>query len=177
MRWTPMRPCHLPFHPNSWKACLLNPKKLPSNAKLDGGSIGLIWTPCCNISLVFQACRNGLLQHLERLLYYGAEKNAQNASGNTPLHVCAVNSQESCARSLLFRGANKEMLNYAGQTAFQTAVIANDAKLSELIQNHKSTDVSKYSRWNNSLGWEEGGFGFAADWDWKWVGYLIKGLP
>ncbi|XP_059079130.1 uncharacterized protein LOC131877469 [Tigriopus californicus] len=90
---------------------------------------------------VHQACRNGLLQHLERLLYYGAEKNAQNASGNTPLHVCAVNSQESCARSLLFRGANKEMLNYAGQTAFQTAVIANDAKLSELIQNHKSTDV------------------------------------
>eukprot|EP00094_Tigriopus_californicus_P011494 TCALIF_11099-PA protein Name:"Similar to SHANK3 SH3 and multiple ankyrin repeat domains protein 3 (Homo sapiens)" AED:0.47 eAED:0.47 QI:0/0/0/0.12/1/1/8/0/497 len=91
---------------------------------------------------VHQACRNGLLQHLERLLYYGAEKNAQNASGNTPLHVCAVNSQESCARSLLFRGANKEMLNYAGQTAFQTAVIANDAKLSELIQNHKSTDVT-----------------------------------
>eukprot|EP00095_Tigriopus_kingsejongensis_P008862 maker-scaffold15_size728074-snap-gene-4.21 protein:Tk08862 transcript:maker-scaffold15_size728074-snap-gene-4.21-mRNA-1 annotation:"sh3 and multiple ankyrin repeat domains protein 3 isoform x2" len=90
---------------------------------------------------VHQACKNGLLQHLERLLYYGADKNAQNAPGNTPLHVCAVNSQESCAKSLLFRGADKEILNFAGQTAFQTAVIANDARLAELIQNHKASDV------------------------------------
>ena len=27
--------------------------------------------------------------------------------------------QESCARMLLFRGADKECLNYAGQTAYQ----------------------------------------------------------
>lgn len=54
--------------------------------------------------ILFQACRNGLVQHLEHLLYYGADMNARNASGNTPLHVCAVNSQESCARVLLFRG-------------------------------------------------------------------------
>ena len=45
--------------------------------------------------------------------------NARNASGNTPLHVCAVNNQDSCARMLLFRGADKECLNFAGQTAYQ----------------------------------------------------------
>ena len=33
------------------------------------------------------------MTHLEHLLFYGADMNAQNASGNTPLHVCAVNNQ------------------------------------------------------------------------------------
>ena len=42
-----------------------------------------------------QACKNGRVQHLEHLLFYGAEMNIQNSSGNTPLHVCAVNNQVS----------------------------------------------------------------------------------
>ena len=36
-----------------------------------------------------------MVQHLEHLLFYGADMNARNASGNTPLHVCAVNNQVS----------------------------------------------------------------------------------
>lgn len=54
---------------------------------------------------VHQACRNGAVSHLEHLVFYGADMNVRNASGNTPLHVCAVNNQESCARLLLFRWA------------------------------------------------------------------------
>ncbi|KAG6461745.1 hypothetical protein O3G_MSEX012818 [Manduca sexta] len=69
---------------------------------------------------VHQACRNGLVQHLDHLLFYGADMNARNASGNTPLHVCAVNAQDSCARQLLFRGCDKEALNFANQTPYQT---------------------------------------------------------
>ena len=34
-----------------------------------------------------------MVQHLEHLLCYGADMNSHNASGNTPLHVCAVNNQ------------------------------------------------------------------------------------
>ena len=49
---------------------------------------------CVNLS--FQACKAGRVQHLEHLLFYGAEMNAQNSSGNTPLHVCAVNNQVIC---------------------------------------------------------------------------------
>jgi SH3 and multiple ankyrin repeat domains protein len=66
-----------------------------------------------------QACRNGLVHHLEHLLVYGADMDSKNASGNTPLHVCAVNNQEACARMLLFRGANRGALNYANQTPYQ----------------------------------------------------------
>ncbi|XP_049957648.1 SH3 and multiple ankyrin repeat domains protein 3 [Schistocerca serialis cubense] len=90
---------------------------------------------------VHQACRNGLVQHLEHLLFYGADMNARNASGNTPLHVCAVNSQESCARLLLFRGCDRDALNYANQTPYQVAVIAGNLELAEVIQNHRPENV------------------------------------
>ncbi|XP_069675312.1 SH3 and multiple ankyrin repeat domains protein 3 isoform X2 [Periplaneta americana] len=90
---------------------------------------------------VHQACRNGLVQHLEQLLFYGADMNARNASGNTPLHVCAVNSQESCARLLLFRGCERDALNYANQTPYQVAVIAGNLELAEVIQSHRPENV------------------------------------
>ena len=41
----------------------------------------------------FQTCKFGRVQHLEHLLFYGADFDAQNASGNTPLHVCAANNR------------------------------------------------------------------------------------
>ena len=92
---------------------------------------------------VHQVCRNGLVSHLELLLLYAADINGRNASGNTPLHVCAVNNQESCARTLLFRGADKEALNFAGQTAYQVAVIAGNLELAEVIKQHKREDIGK----------------------------------
>ncbi|XP_046979035.1 SH3 and multiple ankyrin repeat domains protein 3 isoform X1 [Vanessa cardui] len=90
---------------------------------------------------VHQACRNGLVQHLDHLLFYGADMNGRNASGNTPLHVCAVNAQDSCARQLLFRGCDKESLNFANQTPYQVAVIAGNLELAEVIKNYKSEEV------------------------------------
>ena len=40
-----------------------------------------------------QVCLNGRVQHLEHLLFYGADINAQNAAGDTPLHLCARHNQ------------------------------------------------------------------------------------
>ncbi|XP_022251595.1 SH3 and multiple ankyrin repeat domains protein 3-like, partial [Limulus polyphemus] len=93
---------------------------------------------------VHQACKHGLVQHLENLLFYGADINSRNASGNTPLHVCAVNDQESCARVLLFRGADKNALNYANQNPYQVAVIAGNHHMAELIEKHRPEDVVPY---------------------------------
>lgn len=36
-----------------------------------------------------------------------------------PSVIAAASQQESCARVLLFRGANKDVRNYNSQTAFQ----------------------------------------------------------
>ncbi|RMC22508.1 hypothetical protein DUI87_00508 [Hirundo rustica rustica] len=88
-----------------------------------------------------EACRYGHVQHLEHLLFYGADMAAQNASGNTALHICALYNQESCARVLLFRGASKEIRNYNSQTAFQVAIIAGNFELAEIIKTHKESDV------------------------------------
>nr|XP_045008579.1 SH3 and multiple ankyrin repeat domains protein 2 isoform X3 [Jaculus jaculus] len=90
---------------------------------------------------IHQACRYGHVQHLEHLLFYGADMGAQNASGNTALHICALYNQESCARVLLFRGGDKELKNYNSQTPFQVAIIAGNFELAEYIKNHKETDI------------------------------------
>lgn len=84
------------------------------------------------------------MQHLDHLLFYGADMNARNASGNTPLHVCAVNNTDaSCIRQLLFRGAQKDALNYANQTPYQVAVIAGNMELAEVIKNYQSEEVGE----------------------------------
>ena len=59
------------------------------------GSRGCPRQLCSRCGLSFQACRYGHVQHLEHLLFYGADMGAQNASGNTALHVCALYNQVS----------------------------------------------------------------------------------
>ncbi|KAK2867099.1 hypothetical protein Q8A67_025216 [Cirrhinus molitorella] len=90
---------------------------------------------------IHQACRYGHIQHLEHLLFYGADMHVENASGNTALHICALYKQEKCARVLLVRGASKDVKNYRGQTPFQVAIIAGNFELAEFIKNHKDTDI------------------------------------
>lgn len=53
-------------------------------------------------------------------------------------------SQEGCARVMLFRGADRSILNYSNQTAYQVAVISNNMDLADLIKNHKDEDVGEY---------------------------------
>ncbi|XP_063380073.1 protein shank isoform X2 [Cydia fagiglandana] len=115
---------------------------------------------------VHQACRNGLVQHLDHLLFYGADMNGRNASGNTPLHVCAVNAQDSCARQLLFRGCDKEALNFANQTPYQVAVIAGNLELAEVIKKYRAEEVVPFRgpprynprRRSAAWGWLAGGW-------------------
>ncbi|XP_029384252.1 SH3 and multiple ankyrin repeat domains protein 1-like [Echeneis naucrates] len=88
-----------------------------------------------------QACQNGFAQHLEHLLFYGADDTSQNASGNTALHISALYNKESCVRVLLYRGANREAKNKHGQSPFQLAVMSGHFELGEIIKNHKDSDI------------------------------------
>lgn len=45
-----------------------------------------------------QAAKNGLEGHIELLLLYGADPNAINVTGNTPLHVCGTWDQDGAAK-------------------------------------------------------------------------------
>ncbi|XP_077087051.1 SH3 and multiple ankyrin repeat domains protein 2 isoform X2 [Siphateles boraxobius] len=94
---------------------------------------------------IHQACRHGHVQHLEHLLFYGADMSAQNASGNTALHICALYNQEKCTHVLLVRGADKEVKNHNSQSPFQVAIISGNFELAELIKNHRESDVVPFS--------------------------------
>ncbi|KAG8138572.1 hypothetical protein E2320_004448, partial [Naja naja] len=98
---------------------------------------------------IHQACRYGHVQHLEHLLFYGADMTAQNASGNTALHVCALYNQESCARVLLFRGASKEIRNYNSQTAFQglrTPFATPGSSWGPILQQTNASELGRLDR-------------------------------
>uniref|UniRef100_W5MD73 SH3 and multiple ankyrin repeat domains 2b n=1 Tax=Lepisosteus oculatus TaxID=7918 RepID=W5MD73_LEPOC len=90
---------------------------------------------------IHQACRYGHVQHLEHLLFYGADMSAQNASGNTALHICALYNQDNCARVLLVRGANKEIKNYNSQTPFQVQFFLGSVLLSRILTTGKSSSL------------------------------------
>ncbi|GMS83942.1 hypothetical protein PENTCL1PPCAC_6117 [Pristionchus entomophagus] len=85
---------------------------------------------------IHQACKNGLVKHVEHLLYYGAQADVENVNGNTPLHVCAVNSRAECARVLLFRGASHVAVNKQGQTALHVAHIVAATAVADVIASH-----------------------------------------
>lgn len=91
------------------------------------------------------ACKLGLSGHLENLLYYGADMKAKIAgSGNTPLHVAAINDQKDCAKLLLMRGCDTSVVNNSHQNAHQVAVIAGNLQLADMIQSFKSEQVIPY---------------------------------
>ncbi|XP_013070339.1 SH3 and multiple ankyrin repeat domains protein 2-like isoform X3 [Biomphalaria glabrata] len=93
---------------------------------------------------IHQACKHGRVQHLEHLLFYGADMDVRNSCGNTPLHICALNNQEACARVLLFRGADPALVNYSNQTADQVAAMAGNTTIADMIIAHNPEDVVPY---------------------------------
>ncbi len=95
---------------------------------------------------IHQACRNGREPHLDHLIFYGANVNSQTASGNTPLHICAIANQENCARLLLFRCADKSLCNYSHQTAYEVAVIAGNDDVAAVIENFDCNNVTLFSQ-------------------------------
>ncbi|PAV61686.1 hypothetical protein WR25_04326 [Diploscapter pachys] len=93
---------------------------------------------------IHQACKNGLVKHVEHLLYFGANIDADNVNGNSPLHVCAVNNRAECARVLLFRGANHMVVNKQDQTALHVAHIISNHQVAEVIQCHNPSASVPY---------------------------------
>nr|CAB3266051.1 SH3 and multiple ankyrin repeat domains protein 3-like [Phallusia mammillata] len=94
-------------------------------------------------TILHQVCRYGRLAHLKAILESvdqnsldgtAALVNARNATGNTPLHICALYNEEMCLRTLFKHGADSSLPNYANQDACQVAVVAGNVELAKLIQ-------------------------------------------
>jgi len=52
--------------------------------------------------------------------------------------------QEDCARTLLFRGADRAVKNQSGQTASRIAIATGNIQLADVIASFAECDVGKY---------------------------------
>ncbi|GLT48068.1 hypothetical protein SLA2020_217100 [Shorea laevis] len=73
-------------------------------------------------SLLHIACETADIGMLELLLQYGANINATDSRGQTPLHRCVLRGKAAFAKLLLTRGANPHTFNGEGKTTYELAV-------------------------------------------------------
>ncbi|XP_073048977.1 ADP-ribosylation factor GTPase-activating protein AGD3-like [Primulina eburnea] len=85
--------------------------------------------------LLHLACETADIGMIELLLQYGANINAVDSRGHTPLHRCIVRGKSSLVKLLLTRGANLRAADDQGKTPLQLAMESNieDSELLALL--------------------------------------------
>lgn len=78
-------------------------------------------------TLLHLACDSADIGMLELLLQYGANINATDSRGLTPLHRCILRGKAMFAKLLLTRGADPRAVNREGKTSLELAVESNFA--------------------------------------------------
>lgn len=76
---------------------------------------------------------SGGTAEVERLVRDGADINARDAFGRTPLMVAAYRRDEGTARVLIDLGANVNALEYQSYDAITIAAVQNDAEMLDLL--------------------------------------------
>ncbi|KAI7997503.1 ADP-ribosylation factor GTPase-activating protein AGD3 [Camellia lanceoleosa] len=76
-------------------------------------------------SLLHLACETADIGMLELLLQYGANINASDSRGQTPLHRCIVAGKSTFVKLLLSRGADPQAVDEEGKTPLELAVESN----------------------------------------------------
>ncbi|XP_057949789.1 ADP-ribosylation factor GTPase-activating protein AGD3 [Malania oleifera] len=93
-----------------------------SSSNLAGNSEGQTLEDLDGCSLLHLACETADIGMLELLLQYGANINASDSRGRTPLHRCILKGKATFAKLLLSRGANPRAVTREGKTPFELAI-------------------------------------------------------
>jgi ankyrin repeat protein len=97
------------------------------------------------------AAADGELGNVERLLAHGAEVNAKNSSGMTPLHLAAGNGHKDVAELLLAHGAEVNAKNSSGMTPLHLAAGNGHKDVAELLLAHGAEVNAKDNFGNTPL--------------------------
>ncbi len=93
------------------------------------------------------ATEGGNLAEMQVFLRRGAEINARNAQGWTPLHVAAAGGDPAVVALLLQHGADVQAQSYIGTTPLDTALSRGGKKVvTDLLREYGAT---------NSEAWDE----------------------
>jgi ankyrin repeat protein len=79
------------------------------------------------------AAAAGNVAEIERLLAAGADREARDSNGRTPLHVAVYRKQRDAARLLLVKGANANALDRQRYDVVTIAAVADDVPTLKLV--------------------------------------------
>ncbi|XP_061994866.1 ADP-ribosylation factor GTPase-activating protein AGD3 [Rosa rugosa] len=96
-----------------------------SSSNLSGTSEVQAMEDLDGCTLLHLACETADIGMLELLLQYGANVNATDSRGQTPLDRCILKGRNTFAKLLLTRGADPRALNGEGKTPLELAVESN----------------------------------------------------
>lgn len=83
--------------------------------------------------LLHLACETADIGMLELLLQYGANINASDANGQTPLHRCILGGKAALVKMLLTRGADPHAVNGEGKTPVELSMESNIEEMRSLF--------------------------------------------
>jgi len=87
---------------------------------------------------LLSASKNGGLAEVKRALDEGADVNATNIVGGTPLMAAAAGKHTEVVRLLLERGADAKLTDNEGRTALTLAAAHRHSDIVELLRNFKA---------------------------------------
>ncbi|XP_027364850.1 ADP-ribosylation factor GTPase-activating protein AGD3-like [Abrus precatorius] len=98
---------------------------LPCSLNLMGIKEGQTIDNLDGYTLLHLACETADIGMLELLLQYGANINATDFRGQTPLHHCILKGRSAFARLLLSRGADSRVVDKIGRNPIELVVQSN----------------------------------------------------
>ncbi|GMY26635.1 ADP-ribosylation factor GTPase-activating protein AGD3 isoform X1 [Fagus crenata] len=96
-----------------------------SSTNIAGASEGQTLEDLDGCTLLHLACETADIGMIELLLQYGANINATDSRGQTPLHRCILRGRNTSAKLLLTRGADPRAVNVEGKNPYELAVESN----------------------------------------------------
>ncbi|XP_022878196.1 ADP-ribosylation factor GTPase-activating protein AGD3-like isoform X1 [Olea europaea var. sylvestris] len=98
----------------------------PSSSMVSTGEDTVVMECLHGCSLLHLACETADIGMIELLLQYGADINASDSRGHTPLHSCIARGKTTFAKLLLTRGADPRAMNEQDTMPFQLAMESNN---------------------------------------------------